>query len=151
MDCWSRDDRTLSSLYTYLWHSHCKISIRLQPSSSLSVYAIQSALPATFRGLWWINLLGIPFLEKCLQGSIYNYMCCGILITIFLYVLLYQALFDHVKVGLTPILALHNLWRQIYMFLDILEFKVENKKKVFRKNWFGNVVSGLSKNGLNCL
>ena len=39
-----------------------------------------------------------------------------------------QASFDHVKVGPTPVLALHNLWRQIHMFLDILEFRVENQK-----------------------
>ena len=32
----------------------------------------------------------------------------------------------HVQVAQTPVLALHNLWRQIHMFLDILEFRVEN-------------------------
>ena len=35
------------------------------------------------------------------------------------------------------------------MFLDILEFRVENKKKI-RKNYFSNVVSDLLKNGLKC-
>ena len=40
---------------------------------------------------------------------------------------LYQASFDHVKVGLSPVLALHNFWRQIHMFLDILEFRVEKQ------------------------
>ena len=39
-----------------------------------------------------------------------------------------QASFDHVKVGPMPVLALHNLWPQIHMFLDILEFRVENQK-----------------------
>ena len=42
---------------------------------------------------------------------------------------LHQGSFDHVKVGPRPVLELHNLWRQIYMFLDILEFRVENRKK----------------------
>ena len=36
------------------------------------------------------------------------------------------------------------------MFLDILAFRIENKKKIFRKNCFGNVGSELWKNGLNC-
>ena len=31
-----------SPLCTYLWHSHCEISIWLQPSSCVSMYAIQS-------------------------------------------------------------------------------------------------------------
>ena len=42
---------------------------------------------------------------------------------------IYQASFDHEKVGLRPVLALHNLWRQIHKFLDILELRVENKTK----------------------
>ena len=46
---------------------------------------------------------------------------------------IYQASFDHVKVGPTLILALHNLWRQIHMFLDILEFRVENKTNYLEK------------------
>ena len=37
-----------------------------------------------------------------------------------------QASFDPVKVGPTPVLALQNLGRQIYMFLDILVFSIEN-------------------------
>ena len=57
---------------------------------------------------------------------------------------IYQGSYDHVKVGPMPVLALHNLGRQIHMFLDILEFKVESK------NCFGNVISNLLKNGLNC-
>ena len=48
---------------------------------------------------------------------------------------IYQGSFDHVKVGPTPILELHNLWLQIHMFLAILEFRVENKK-IFRKKLF---------------
>ena len=36
------------------------------------------------------------------------------------------------------------------MFLDILELRVENKKKYLEKNCFGNAVSDLWKNGLNC-
>ena len=47
-----------------------------------------------------------------------------------------QASFDHVKVGPMPVLAVHNLWCQIHMFLDILEFKVENKTKIFRIKLF---------------
>ena len=43
------------------------------------------------------------------------------------------ASFDHVKVGPTPVLALHHLWRKIHMFLDILEFRVENKIKSLTK------------------
>ena len=39
-------------LHSVLWHSHSEIFIRLQPSNSLSMYAIQSALPSTFRGLY---------------------------------------------------------------------------------------------------
>ena len=46
---------------------------------------------------------------------------------------LYQASFDHVKVGPTPVLALHNLWCQIHMFQDILEFRVDKKKKYLEK------------------
>ena len=61
-----------------------------------------------------------------------------------------QASFDHVKVGPTPVLALRNLWLQIHMFLDILEFRVENKKKYLEKNCLGNVASHLWKNGINC-
>ena len=38
----------------------------------------------------------------------------------------YQASFDHVKVGPTPVLALRNL----HMFLDILEVKVKKLKKI---------------------
>ena len=64
--------------------------------------------------------------------------------------MVYQGSFDHVRVGPTPVLELHNLWRQIHMFLDILEFRIENKKELFRKKWFGNVISDLLKNGLNC-
>ena len=51
MDCWWSLDRTLSLLCTYLWHSHCEISIKLQLSSCVSMYTIQCALPYTFRGL----------------------------------------------------------------------------------------------------
>ena len=36
------------------------------------------------------------------------------------------------------------------MFLDIMELRVEEEKKL-RKNSFNNVVSELWKNGLNCL
>ena len=43
---------------------------------------------------------------------------------------IYQGSFDHVKVGPMPILELHNLWHQIHMFLDILEFRVEKKKNI---------------------
>ena len=32
--------------------------------------------------------------------------------------LVYQGSFDHVKVGPSPALALHNLWRQIHIFLE---------------------------------
>ena len=55
---------------------------------------------------------------------------------------------DHVKVGLTPVLAFNNLWRQIHMFLNILEFREENNKKYLEQNCFGNVVSDLWKKGL---
>ena len=45
---------------------------------------------------------------------------------------IHQAFVDHVKVGLTPILALQNLWHQINMFLDILKFRVKKKyEKMF--------------------
>ena len=47
-----------------------------------------------------------------------------------------------------PVLELHNLWRQIQMFLDILEFIEETKKSYLETNCFGNMVSDL--NGLNC-
>ena len=60
-----------------------------------------------------------------------------------------QASFDHVKVGPTPVLALCNLWLQIQMFLDILEFRIENKKK-FRENCFENLVSDLLKKTFMC-
>ena len=56
---------------------------------------------------------------------------------------IYQGSFDYLKVGPSPLLELHNLWRQIHMFLDILEFRIENKKKYLEKNCFGNVVSDL--------
>ena len=45
----------------------------------------------------------------------------------------YQGSFDHVKFGPTPVLESRNLWRQIHIFLDILEFRVENKIKYFEK------------------
>ena len=45
----------------------------------------------------------------------------------------YQASFDNVKVWPTPVFALHNLWRNLRMFLDILEFRVEKKKKIISK------------------
>ena len=45
-----------------------------------------------------------------------------------------QGSYDHVKVGPTPVLALNNLWRQIHMLLDILEFEVENKQKKLEQN-----------------
>ena len=54
-----------------------------------------------------------------------------------------QASFDHVKVGPTPVLTLHNLWRQIHMFLVILELRVENKKNILDQNCVGNMVSDL--------
>ena len=41
-----------------------------------------------------------------------------------------QGSLDQVKVGPTPVLELHNLWRQIHMFLDILEFRIENTKNI---------------------
>ena len=47
----------------------------------------------------------------------------------FLFTPIYQGSFAHVKVGPTPVLALHNLWRQIH----ILEFGLENKKKYLEK------------------
>ena len=47
-----------------------------------------------------------------------------------------QASFDHVKVRPTPVLSLHNLLRQIHMFLDILELRVENKNKNSHKKLF---------------
>ena len=40
-----------------------------------------------------------------------------------------QSLFDRVKVGPTPFLALRDLWRNLHMFLDILELSVENFNK----------------------
>ena len=46
---------------------------------------------------------------------------------------LHQASFDHVKVGPKPVLELHNLWRQIHIFLDILEFRVKTKQKYLEK------------------
>ena len=44
--------------------------------------------------------------------------------------------FDHAKVGPMPFLALLNFWHNLHMFLDILEFKVENKITKFRKKLF---------------
>ena len=41
---------------------------------------------------------------------------------------IHQGSFDHVKVRPTTVLVFHNLWRQMHMFLDILEFRVENQK-----------------------
>ena len=49
---------------------------------------------------------------------------------------LYQASFHHIKDGLMLVLALHNLLRQIHMFLDILEFRVENKQKNISEKLF---------------
>ena len=42
---------------------------------------------------------------------------------------------------------LGTLWRNLHMFLDILEFIVESKK-LFRENSFENLVSDLQKNYL---
>ena len=65
---------------------------------------------------------------------------------------LYQGSFDHVKVEPTPVYASDNLCCHIhiYTFIDILEYRAENKKKYLEKNCFRNVVSDLLKNGLNC-
>ena len=35
-----------------------------------------------------------------------------------------------------------------HVFFVILEFIIENKTKIFRENWFANVVSDLKKNYL---
>ena len=40
---------------------------------------------------------------------------------------------------------LRTLWRILHMFLDILKFTVENKKKLLRENCFENVVSEFNK------
>ena len=71
----------------------------------------------------------------------------------FVYIIfaIHQASFDHVKVGRMPFLALHNLWRNLHMFLEILELWVEDKIKSVEKNYFDNVVSDVWQNGLNCL
>ena len=50
-----------------------------------------------------------------------------------------------------PFLALHNLWRNLHMFLEILELRVENKKKSLEKICFDNVVSDVWQNDLICL
>ena len=55
--------------------------------------------------------------------------------------ILNQASFDHVKVGPTPVLALRNLWRNLHMFLDILEFRVKNKNKYLEKKLFSEQFS----------
>ena len=57
---------------------------------------------------------------------------------IYIYIKVYQGSFDHVKVRPTPVLELHNVWRQIHMFLDILEFRIENKKKYLEKTDSGS-------------
>ena len=44
-----------------------------------------------------------------------------------------QGSFDKVKVGPTPVLALSNLLRNLYMFLDIREFRVENFETIKKK------------------
>ena len=44
-----------------------------------------------------------------------------------------QDSFDQVKVEPTPVLALSNLLRNLYMFLDIREFRVENLKTIKKK------------------
>ena len=64
---------------------------------------------------------------KCGQAMIFFYHSYLPFYVINHYI--HQASFDHVKVGPTLVLELHNLWRQIHMFLDILEFRVENQKK----------------------
>ena len=45
--------------------------------------------------------------------------------------IIYHGSFEHVKVGPTP--ALHNLCCKIHMFLNILEYRVENQKKYLEK------------------
>ena len=53
--------------------------------------------------------------------------------------------FCHVNLSVTPGLALHNLWRNLHMFLDILKFKEEKRKNkeitVFKRwnNFFGKM------------
>ena len=44
-----------------------------------------------------------------------------------------QASIDHVKVRATPFLALHNLGRNLHMFLDILELGVDNQNIFFKE------------------
>ena len=60
-----------------------------------------------------------------------------------LFNILIQVSFDQVKVGPSPFSALRNLWRNLHMFLDILELRVESKTEKFRHNCFANVASYL--------
>ena len=59
---------------------------------------------------------------------------------------LYQASFDLVKDEPTPVLALHNLWRQIHMFQDIQEFRVENSKKYWGKTVWSHICGKMALN-----
>ena len=61
-----------------------------------------------------------PNRAHIMQGLLDEVYCLG----------LHQASFDHVKVGPPPVLELLNLWRQIHMFLDILELRVEEEKNI---------------------
>jgi len=48
------------------------------------------------------------------------------------------------------ILALTHFVTHLRMFLDVLEFRVENKKKLFRENCFENLVSEINQKKSFC-
>ena len=57
MDRGKSHDKLVSPLSTFLEHPGFRTFIRLLPSSCLSMYANQSVLPSTFRGLWQFCLV----------------------------------------------------------------------------------------------
>ena len=91
-----------------------------------------------------VTIVGINFLyiifslcctaTKTIQYLFWFYLFKPFFLKFFRYIgiygPIYQASFDHVKVGPTPVLALCNLWRNLHMFLEILEFRVRNKKNI---------------------
>ena len=103
LQLWTTSDSLPHSLISFSWHSFLLL---------LHNTAVCPGLPGSIQRVW-----SRQYSVQSMHMKLY----------------LHQGSLDHVKVGPTPVLELHNLWRQILMLLDILEFRIENKKKYLEK------------------
>ena len=63
---------------------------------------------------------------------------------------IHQGLFCHDQVSSGKFLFFFNLWRNLLMFLDIMEPRTENKNSSLEKNCFDNVGPDMWNKYLNC-